>query len=74
MKNVKAGAVTLKNILIPHLFIMFYSLKEISKGLCISIYFWLYPFSTTAIAVELSICTLTPFSESMEFINVSSVW
>ena len=41
---------------------------------CISLCSWLYPASASAIPVELCTCTLTLFSENMEFINLSSVW
>ena len=39
---------------------------------CIFFSSWLYLASTSAISVELSTCTLTLFSENMEFINLSS--
>ena len=35
---------------------------------------WLYLTSTSAISVELSACTLTLFSENIEFINLSSCY
>lgn len=74
MKTVKAWIFIMKAILIPHLFIMFHSFKKkISKSLCISFYFWLYPSSTSAIPVELSTCTLTLLG-NMGFINFSSFW
>ena len=51
-----------------------YHKAVVIKTVYISFSSRLYLASTSAISVELSACTLTLFSENMEFINLSSVW
>lgn len=53
----------MKNILIPHLFIMSHSLLKISK-VHISLFVSGSPFLSSTIYTELSTCTLKPLSET----------